>query len=125
MSQAVQTRSCSPRRLTTSAISEWRAVWLVVMFDLPMVSKSEKRQYVRFRSLLFDEGFSMLQFSVYGRHHATRERAEATVRRIVRGLPKGEIRVLRVTEVQFARMEVFSNFDRRPPESAPSQLELW
>ena len=100
-------------------------MWLVVMFDLPMVSKSEKRQYARFRNLLLDEGFSMLQFSVYGRHHATRERAEATVRRIVRRLPRGEIRVLRVTEAQFSRMEVFSNFSRGTPESAPSQLELW
>ena len=100
-------------------------MWLVVMFDLPMVSKAEKRHYVRFRNLLLNEGFSMLQFSVYGRHHATRERAETTVRRIIRGLPRGEIRVLRVTEAQFARMEVFSNFDRRCPELAPSQLELW
>ena len=53
-----------------------------------------------------------------------KERAETTVRRIIRGLPRGEIRVLRVTEAQFARMEVFSNFDRRHPELAPSQLEL-
>lgn len=100
-------------------------MWLVVMFDLPTVTKVQKRRYTRFRGLLLDEGFAMLQFSVYGRHHATREKTEATVRRVVRGLPPGEIRILRVTEAQFARMEIYSNSVRGEPESAPSQLELW
>lgn len=96
------------------------------MFDLPTVTKKEKRRYVRFRNLLLDEGFSMLQFSVYGRHHSTREKAESKIGRITADIPvQGEIRVLRVTEAQFARMEVFSNYRRRPPEAEPAQLEMW
>ena len=68
----------------------------------------------------------MLQYSVYGRHQPTREKAEAKIGRIVAHIPKrGEIRVLRVTEAQFARMEVFSNYERRRPEAEPPQLELW
>ncbi len=101
-------------------------MWVIVMFDLPTVTKAEKRRYVKFRHLLLDEGFVMLQFSIYGRHHPTREKAEAKIGRIVIDIPPmGEIRVLRVTEAQFSRMEVFSNYQRKRPEAPPSQLELW
>ena len=101
-------------------------MWVIVMFDLPTVTKVEKRRYVKFRHLLLNEGFAMLQFSIYGRHHPTREKAEAKIGRIVTDIPPmGEIRVLRVTEAQFSRMEVFSNYQRKRPEAPPSQLELW
>jgi len=100
-------------------------MWLIVMFDLPTTTKVQKRRYSRFRGLLLDEGFRMLQYSVYGRHQATREKTDATVKRVVRGLPPGEVRILRVTEAQFARMQIYSNLEQRQAESAPGQLELW
>lgn len=101
-------------------------MWLVVMFDLPTTTKADKRRYRHFRDLLLDEGFAMLQYSIYARHLATRERAAAKTARIAANIPfRGEIRVLKVTEAQFSRMEVFSNYRRKDPEREPPQLELW
>ena len=112
--------------LITELLSAWRAMWVIVMFDLPTMTKKEKRRYTQFRKLLLEEGFSMMQFSIYGRHHPTREKAETKIWRITQNIPlQGEIRILRVTEAQFARMEVFSNYRRSPPEREPPQLELW
>ena len=42
-------------------------MWLMVMFDLPVVTNAEKREYVRFRKYLQKEGFMQLQYSVYAR----------------------------------------------------------
>ncbi|MFZ4584017.1 MAG: CRISPR-associated endonuclease Cas2 [Acidimicrobiia bacterium] len=99
---------------------------MLVMFDLPVGSKRAKTDYRRFRDFLQDDGFAMLQYSVYGRHCATRESADAHAARVRFALPPaGEVRILRVTEAQYARMEVFRNFERRHPEPAPAVLELW
>ncbi|WP_274427686.1 CRISPR-associated endonuclease Cas2 [Alicycliphilus denitrificans] len=40
---------------------------MVVMFDLPVVEKSERRAATGFRNALLDLGFEMSQFSVYMR----------------------------------------------------------
>jgi CRISPR-associated protein Cas2 len=40
---------------------------MMVFFDLPMVTKSEKRAYTVFRRFLLNDGYDMIQFSVYGR----------------------------------------------------------
>ena len=106
--------------------SEWRAVWLLVMFDLPVKSKVQKRRYHQFHDLLVDEGFQMLQYSIYGRHLATREKGDAKCARVVsRVPPEGQIRLLRVTEAQFSAMEIVENYASKKAELAPGQLEFW
>lgn len=44
-----------------------RFMRLIVFFDLPMVTKAEKRAYVQFRRFLLNDGYDMIQWSVYGR----------------------------------------------------------
>ena len=107
-------------------ISEWRSMWMLVMFDLPTDTKIDKRNYRQFRNLLLDEGFSMLQFSVYGRHCATRERVESKEKRIeIRVPPRGEVRILTVTDAQFARMRIYQKTRRKAAERPAEQLEFW
>ena len=38
---------------------------IIVMFDLPVVSANDRREYTRFRKYLIKSGFLMLQESVY------------------------------------------------------------
>ena len=40
---------------------------MLVFFDLPVVTKSERRAYTVFRRFLLNDGYDMIQFSVYGR----------------------------------------------------------
>jgi CRISPR-associated protein Cas2 len=101
-------------------------VWLVVMFDLPTHTKEARKKYALFRKFLLDEGFTMLQFSIYGRHCASDENADVHEKRVVNGLPeKGNVRILRVTEKQFARMKTFYGKKPRPTEQPPLQLSFF
>ena len=62
-----------PRRVNLSA---YRCMWLIAMFDLPVETAENRRDYVRFARPLKD-GFMMLQFSVYARFIPSEEAAEA------------------------------------------------
>ncbi len=101
-------------------------MWMIVMFDLPTKDKASRKKYQQFRNLLLDEGFNMLQYSVYGRHCATREKVENKKQRLTRNLPpKGEVRILQVTEAQFSKMTIYRQNARATPETPAPQLELW
>lgn len=40
---------------------------MMVFFDLPVVTRAERRAYTQFRRFLLNDGYDMIQFSVYGR----------------------------------------------------------
>lgn len=104
----------------------FRSLWTVVLFDLPTETKSDRQQYARFRKNLLTDGFVMLQYSVYARHCASDESAEVHCRRIKTILPpKGEVRILKITEKQFERMQVYHGTKRTPTEQAPKQLSVF
>ena len=48
--------------------------WILVMFDLPVVEKLDRRQASRFRLDLLDLGYFMLQESVYVRNCVSQEK---------------------------------------------------
>ena len=106
-------------------LSEYKGVWLLVLFDLPVLSTDEKRNYVRFRNALIQDGFSMLQYSVYARYCASEE-AGKVHRKRVRALlpPKGHVRLLAVTDRQFAKMENYIGKSAAKTEEPPDQLFL-
>lgn len=101
-------------------------MWLFAMFDLPVVTKSQKREYVRFRSFLLNEGFCMLQYSVYARYYASEE-ATLPMRKAIREATPdgGHVRVVNITDRQFGKMEVYFGKTRQKPEDAPRQLLLF
>ena len=79
---------------------------MLVFFDLPTETASDRRNYRRFRKLLVDNGFLMMQESVYCKllMNSTAQGVMAEI--IRRGKPpKGIIQMLTVTEKQFAKME--------------------
>lgn len=101
-------------------------MWLVVMFDLPVVTKPQRRQASLFRLELRKDGFQMLQYSVYGRCCPSEENADVHAGRILGLLPpEGEVRLIRFTDAQFARMQVFYGKRRKRSEKAPRQLEIF
>lgn len=46
-------------------------MWVLALFDLPVDKPESRRQYTRFRKELLDDGFTMMQYSVYQRHCAS------------------------------------------------------
>ena len=104
----------------------WRSMWVIAMFDLPTDTDSARRAYARFRKDLLDDGFTMMQYSVYSRHCASIENANVHVTRMAKRVPAaGEVRFLTITDKQFGRIKVYVGKKREGPPPPPSQLELF
>lgn len=98
-------------------------MWLVTMFDLPTDTQESRRAYALFRNALLDDGFAMMQYSVYIRHCASEENAQVHASRVRIALPPdGEVRIIKITDSQFGRMQVFHGTVRGPTETPPEQL---
>ena len=80
---------------------------MMVFFDLPVVSKADRRAYTVFRRFLLNDGYDMIQFSVYGRILNGRDAETKHLARLTQNLPPdGSIRSMTVTEKQYAGMRL-------------------
>ena len=99
---------------------------MIAMFDLPVDTKAARRAYARFRKELLEDGFTMMQFSIYIRHCASIDNAELHATRMGAKVPeKGEVRFLTVTDNQFGRIRVYVGKKRQKVPAAPAQLQLF
>ena len=110
--------------------SEYRIMWVLVFFDLPTDTKKDRKAYAQFRKQLMGDGFGMFQFSIYVRHCASAENAQAHVRRVKSFLPDyGNVCILTITDKQFGSIELFTCAKpSQPPPVKPTagiQLELF
>ncbi len=107
-------------------VSEYKTVWLMVMFDLPVKTKPQKRRYAQFRGTLLGEGFSQLQYSVYARPFLSEEASEPCRNMLTRELPpQGNVRILLVTDRQFGKMRSFYGKKEVHPEEPIHQIMLF
>lgn len=101
-------------------------MWIFVHFDLPTQTKRQRKAYTTFRKNLIDDGFGMIQFSIYARHCSSRENADVHKRRVKRFLPKeGQVIVFQITDKQFGMMEFFSGKSKHSTPNTPQQLEMF
>jgi CRISPR-associated protein Cas2 len=107
-------------------LNAYHIMWLFVFFDLPVETKKERRQATRFRKDLLNDGFTMMQFSVYTRHCASKESANMHIAR-VRGLipEKGQVSILAVTDKQYGNIINYLGKKSEPMPEGPQQLELF
>lgn len=104
----------------------FRSMWVIAMFDLPTDTKAARRAYTEFRDRLLNDGFIMIQYSVYARHSPSEENALVHIKRIEGILPPdGEIRLLTLTDKQYERMKIFNGKLRGPSEKGPQQLSFF
>ena len=104
----------------------WRSMWVIAMFDLPTDTPKERKAYTRFRKELMDDGFTMMQYSVYTRHCASIETAEVHLKRMGEKVPAaGEVRFLSITDNQYGRIRVYVGKKRQGTPQSPSQLQLF
>ena len=110
----------------TVSFGGYNSMWLIVLFDLPTETKQQKKQYTKFRAQLLKSGFSMMQYSVYIRHSSSDENTDTHTKRLHASLPpQGEVRILRLTDKQFGKMEVFYGEKRLPTEEPALQLQFF
>ena len=101
-------------------------MWVIVMFDLPTETKTERKNAAKFRKDMLADGFQMFQFSMYLRHCASRENADVHVKRTKKQLPpKGHVGILVITDKQFGMMEIFRGTEPTKTPTGAQQLELF
>lgn len=98
---------------------------LLVFFDLPVKTKAERRRATRFRKDLLDDGYIMLQLSVYSRICKGEDTAEKHKKRLKSLVPEeGSVRVLTVTEKQYASMDILIGMGKKTEKIGAEQLVL-
>ena len=85
---------------------------LLVFFDLPTETVSDKREYRRFRKFLIKNGFIMMQESVYCRMVLNGSVQKSVCDMVRKNKPAdGVVQLLAVTEKQFGGMEYICGKD--------------
>ena len=101
-------------------------MWLFVFFDLPTTTKQERRHAAQFRKALERDGFSMMQYSVYVRHCASKENMQVHINRVKASVPpSGYTSILNVTDKQYGEIINFWGKVEHARPSMPQQLELF
>lgn len=79
---------------------------VIVFFDLPIDNAKLRRQYSKFRKFLIDEGFIMMQESVYSKLALNGSVVTSIKEKLYKNRPKdGLVQMLIVTEKQYSGIE--------------------
>lgn len=83
---------------------------VLVIFDLPTLTKAQRRKANKFRINLKKLGFRMMQLSCYIKSCYGIEDYESEVRKVERIIPElGEVCILALTEKQYNSMKYYYN----------------
>jgi CRISPR-associated protein Cas2 len=109
-----------------SALNEYRCMWVLVFFDMPVETKKQKKAAAQFRKELVKDGFTMFQFSIYMRNCPSSDNADVHIKRVKGLLPEyGHVGILKITDKQFGMMELFLSSKPIEKPEAVQQLELF
>jgi CRISPR-associated protein Cas2 len=114
-----------------SGPSSYRMGWILAIFDLPVTASDQRRDATKFRNWLLDDGYLMVQYSVYVRPCVTYEHLEKHTTRVKSAAPRtGFIKILFFTDKQW---ELSVNIvghnaelgKREPTPEMPEQILFW
>ena len=101
-------------------------MWLFVFFDLPTNTKAERKLASGFRKSLLQDGFVMMQFSVYIRECPSKEKINVHVKRVKSIVPEdGKVSILTVTDKQYGNIINMWSSNNSPPQEHQTQLMLF
>ena len=79
---------------------------VIVMFDLPVLTVADRREYANFRKYLIKNGFLMMQESIYCKLAQNQTAADLIVENLKKHKPSnGLVQVMKITEKQYSRIE--------------------
>ncbi|MCX8157928.1 MAG: CRISPR-associated endonuclease Cas2 [Verrucomicrobiae bacterium] len=107
---------------------KYKMGWLIVAFDLPVLTPKQRKAATDFRKFLLNDGYLMVQLSVYARPCVSFARQETHIERLKKAIPpEGSVRAIFVTRAQWERSFVISGSPATPtnPETIPEQMQFW
>ncbi|MBT6361966.1 MAG: CRISPR-associated endonuclease Cas2 [Rhodospirillaceae bacterium] len=104
-------------------LSGYEVLWILVMFDLPTVEKSDRKAATKFRNFLLDQGFAMAQFSVYYRMVSGKDKGHTLESKIRANLPEfGSVQIVAITDKQYENIKFFKGKQRETSEKREQLL---
>jgi len=102
-------------------------MWVLAVFDCPVVTEDERRSYTQFRKQLLKENFIQHQYSVYLKHFPTMAAAQAEIDRLKPAVPDGaHVAFFMLTDKQYGlTREFFGKNAKKIAPDAPEQIELF
>lgn len=89
------------------------------MFDLPVETSANQRNYRKFKKFLHVNGYAMVQYSIYSKIVMNHSALQFQKKKLQANLPpQGHVSSLLVTEKQFANMEQHNR-----PQRSEEQIE--
>lgn len=106
---------------------------MLVMFDLPTDTKSERREATRFRNALLDKGYLMLQYSVYAKCAITLDKKASLVNTLRLIAPStGDVKSIFITDSQWGKTIAISRSEKPASkrkidkaDGVGEQLQFW
>ena len=106
-------------------LNRYELMWMLVLFDLPVMTKQERKDATKFRNFLLDEGFDMVQFSIYTKLFSGKDACEKYYGLIQRNLPpNGKVDIVTITDRQYANI-ISYNSCKKTEKKQPEQLILF
>lgn len=107
-------------------LSGYRIVWIWALFDLPVVTKPERKSANGFRKSLLNLGFEMVQFSVYSKYSPSKEKAEVIATKVGDLVPEnGKVDILFFTDKQYSRIQSYRGIPEDLLPEKPAQFVLF
>jgi CRISPR-associated protein Cas2 len=100
-------------------------MWMIVLFDLPVMTKKERKAASQFRTGLLNKGFHMSQFSVYYRLISGREAFDSYVADIKKTFQKQGGRYCLHLLIANTKILFLSGKKREKSKQNPTQLVLF
>lgn len=101
-------------------------VWVLLMFDLPVKTREQRRRASQYRLMLLEIGFSMVQLSIYSKYLINATGLRSILPQIKNEIPNnGAVRVMRLTDEQWASTYRYYGPIDTSNEPIPDQLALF
>lgn len=106
-------------------LNRYELMWMLVLFDLPVIEKQERKDATRFRNFLLDNGFGMIQYSIYTKLFSGKDSCEKYYRLIKENLPEeGKVDIITITDKQYGNIISYSS-RTKTEKKQPEQLLLF
>ncbi len=100
-------------------MNRYETMWMMVLFDLPVIEKKERKAATEFRNFLLDNGFFMAQYSIYLKVLSGKDSCEKYYKLIEKNLPdSGKVDILTITDKQYENIKSYLGaqaFQRKNP----------
>ena len=98
----------------------------MVLFDLPVIEKKERKEATEFRKFLLDQGFSMVQYSIYTKVFSGKDACTKYYGLIERNLPpQGKIDIVTITDKQYENIKSYIGKSQKYRKNSSKQLLLF